>query len=78
MPRRERHGKVCRFCQDKVVRIDYKDEKRLSRYVSEHGKIIPRRVTGTCGRHQRQLAEAIKLARHIALLPYIGRHHKHS
>ena len=75
--RRDRGGKVCRFCQDKVKHIDYKDERRLSRFVTEQGKIIPRRVTGTCGRHQRQLAIAVKRARHIALLPYIGRHHRH-
>lgn len=77
MRRRDRHGKSCRFCQDKVTHIDYKDERRLSRFITEQGKIIPRRVTGTCGRHQRQLAIAVKRARHIALLPYIGRHHRH-
>ncbi len=77
MGRRERHGKFCRFCQDKIVKLDYKDEKRLLRFVSEHGKMIPRRVTGTCARHQRQLAIAVKRARQIALLPYVGRHHRH-
>lgn len=77
MRRRDHGGKVCRFCQDKVTHIDYKDERRLSRFITEQGKIIPRRVTGTCGRHQRQLAIAVKRARHIALLPYIGRHHRH-
>jgi len=76
MRRRERSNKVCRFCQDKVVKIDYKDERRLSRFVTEQGKIIPRRVTGTCARHQRQLAVAVKRARQIALLPYTGRHHR--
>ena len=76
MARRERHGKFCRFCQDKIAKIDYKDEKRLARFITEQGKIIPRRVTGTCARHQRQLAVAVKRARYIALLPYVGRHYK--
>ncbi|MBD3367899.1 MAG: 30S ribosomal protein S18 [Candidatus Eisenbacteria bacterium] len=76
MPRRTR-GKICRFCQDKIERIDYKDEKRLMRFITEQGKIIPRRVTGTCARHQRQLAHAVKRARYIALLPYAGKHHRH-
>jgi small subunit ribosomal protein S18 len=77
MARHERHGKFCRFCQDKIEKVDYKDEKRLLRFVTEQGKIIPRRVTGTCARHQRQVAVAVKRARQIALLPYVGRHHKH-
>jgi small subunit ribosomal protein S18 len=77
MPRRGRGGKICRFCQDKIERIDYKDEKRLMRFITEQGKIIPRRVTGTCARHQRQLARAVKRARYIALLPYAGKHHRH-
>jgi small subunit ribosomal protein S18 len=76
MRRRESGGKFCRFCQDKIDKISYKDERHLSRYITEQGKIIPRRVTGTCGRHQRQLAVAIKRARQIALLPYVGRHHR--
>ncbi|MBD3349776.1 MAG: 30S ribosomal protein S18 [Candidatus Eisenbacteria bacterium] len=76
MARRERHGKICRFCQDKIEKIDYKDEKRLLRFVSEQGKMIPRRVTGTCARHQRQLAVAIKRARHIALMPHYGGHYR--
>ena len=62
--------KVCGFCVDKVERIDYKDIARLRRYMSERGKILPRRVTGTCARHQRDLTTAIKRARHLALLPY--------
>ena len=77
MARHERHGKFCRFCQDKIDVIDYKDEKRLLRSVTEQGKIIPRRVTGACARHQRQLAIAVKRARQIALLPFVGRHHRH-
>ena len=74
MARRERHGKFCRFCQDKVEHIDYKDEKRLLRFVTEQGKIIPRRVTGTCARHQRRLAVAVKRARQMALLPFTLEH----
>lgn len=64
--------KVCRFCTDKEITIDYKDVKTLRNFVSERGKIIPRRIVGTCATHQRQLCEAIKRARHIALLPYSG------
>ena len=64
--------KVCGFCVDKVESIDYKDVARLRRYISERAKILPRRVTGTCARHQRQLTIAIKRARHLALLPYIS------
>ena len=63
--------KVCSFCVDKIEHIDYKDLPRLRKYVSERAKIIPRRVTGTCARHQRQLTTAIKRARHLALLPYV-------
>ena len=62
--------KVCSFCVDKVENIDYKDVAKLRRYTTERGKILPRRMTGTCALHQRQLTEAIKRARHIALLPY--------
>ena len=62
--------KICRFCEHKDVRIDYKDERMLKRYMSERGKIIPRRMSGTCARHQRQLTTALKRARHLALLPY--------
>ena len=64
--------KVCAFCVDKIEEIDYKDVPRLRRYLSERAKIVPRRVTGTCARHQRQLTVAIKRARHLALLPYIS------
>lgn len=64
--------KVCAFCVDKVSEIDYKDVAKLRRYLSERGKIVPRRVTGTCACHQRQLTTAIKRARHIALLPYVS------
>ncbi len=67
---RKTKKKVCAFCQDKVDYIDYKDVARLRRFVSERAKILPRRITGTCAKHQRQLTEAIKRARHIALLPF--------
>lgn len=67
---RKARKKVCGFCVDKVENIDYKDIARLRRYMSERGKILPRRVTGTCARHQRELTVAIKRARHLALLPY--------
>jgi len=62
----------CRFCEAKEIYIDYKDEKRLVRAISEQGKIIPKRITGTCAKHQRQLARAIKRARHLALIPYVS------
>lgn len=64
--------KICQFCADKNIKIDYKASDMLRRFVSEDGKIRPRRQTGTCARHQRELARAIKRARHIALLPYVG------
>lgn len=62
--------KVCSFCADKVEAIDYKDSVKLRKYLSEKGKILPRRISGTCAKHQRQLTTAIKRARHLALLPY--------
>lgn len=68
--RRFRRRKVCRFCVDKVDYIDFKDVKLLSGYVPERSKILPRRISGACAPHQRMLAEAIKRARNIALLPY--------
>jgi small subunit ribosomal protein S18 len=64
--------KVCAFCADKVESINYKDISKLRRFLSERGKIVPRRVTGACARHQRQVTLAIKRARHIALLPYVS------
>ncbi len=69
-PRKRR--KVCSFCVDKITVIDYKDTAKLRRFLSERGKILPRRTTGTCAAHQRQLTTAIKRARHIALLPYVA------
>jgi small subunit ribosomal protein S18 len=65
-----RRKKVCVFCGDKNGEIDYKDVNKLKRYVSERGKILPRRITGNCAKHQRALTVAIKRARHIALMPY--------
>lgn len=62
--------KTCQFCQDKAEEIDYKDVAKLKRYMTEKGKIIPRRVSGVCARHQRMLTNAIKRARVMALLPY--------
>ncbi|MBQ2687015.1 MAG: 30S ribosomal protein S18 [Clostridia bacterium] len=67
---RKARKKVCAFCVDKVEKIDYKDINRLRRYMSERAKILPRRVTGTCAAHQRELTVAIKRARYLALLPY--------
>ena len=64
--------KVCAFCQEKVAEIDYKDVNRLKKFVSEGGKILPRRMTGTCAAHQRLLATAIKRARIASLLPFKG------
>ena len=68
---RNRRKKVCAFCADKVDYIDYKDANKLRKFTSERGKIYPRRISGTCAKHQRQLTQAIKRARHVALLPYI-------
>ena len=62
--------KVCRFCEEKTTRIDYKDVRLLQRFVTERGKIIPRRMSGTCARHQRALTRSIKRARQIALLAF--------
>ena len=69
---RKSRKKVCAFCMDKIENIDYKDVPRLKRYLSDRAKIIPRRVTGTCARHQRQLTVAVKRASHVAFLPYVG------
>lgn len=66
--------RVCAFCVDKVTSIDYKEAGRLRRYISDRGKIEPRRKTGTCARHQRMLTTALKRARHLALLPFTAEH----
>ncbi len=75
-PRRDYRSrrKVCQFCVDHVRDIDYKDAQRLRRYISDRGKIEPRRKTGTCAKHQRRLAVALKRARHMALLPFTAEH----
>jgi len=64
--------KVCRFCADSSLSINYKEPKQLKYFITERGKIIPRRISGTCAKHQRSLTHAIKRARTIALLPYVG------
>jgi small subunit ribosomal protein S18 len=69
--KRKRRKKVCKFCEDKSKSIDYKDVKKLQRFVTERGKILPRRVTGTCAKHQRALTIAIKRARIVALMPFV-------
>ena len=69
---RRSRRKVCAFCVDKVEHIDYKDVARLRRYVAESGKILPKRMSGNCAKHQRDLTIAIKRARHLAMLPYTG------
>ena len=70
--KRRRFGrrKVCKFCVDKVGLVDFKDVRRLRSFVSERGKITPRRISGSCARHQRQLTRAIRRARTVALVPY--------
>lgn len=67
---RRRRRKVCAFCVDKIDKIDYKETGRLRRFLTERAKMLPRRITGNCARHQRQLTVAIKRARQVALLPY--------
>ncbi len=71
-PIKKGRRKVCQFCVDKVESIDYKDIAKLRKYMSERSKILPKRATGTCAKHQRMLTEAIKRARQVALLPYIS------
>lgn len=71
-PGNRRKRKVCIFCEDKIDHIDYKDTTRLRKFISERGKILPRRISGACAKHQRQLTTAIKRARVVALLPYIS------
>lgn len=72
MMRRTFVKRACRFCADKVSHIDYKDLERIGRYITERGKMLPSRLTGTCASHQRVLARAIKRARFMALLPYVS------
>ncbi|MBN1434707.1 30S ribosomal protein S18 [Candidatus Fermentibacterales bacterium] len=68
--------KKCRFCATTDLRIDYKNDRLLSRFVSDRGKIVPRRVSGNCARHQRRVAAAIKVARFLAILPYVREHYR--
>jgi small subunit ribosomal protein S18 len=70
----KRSHKTCAICESGVRVVDYKDDRTLQRFLTERGKILPSRLSGTCGRHQRQLATAIKRARELALLPYIKGH----
>jgi small subunit ribosomal protein S18 len=67
-----RRKRICRFCENKIKYVDYKDPKKLTKFTTDVGKIIPRRTSGTCGRHQRQLVQAIKRARHLALIPFVS------
>jgi len=69
------YKKVCKFCERGVPRIDYKDADTLGRFITDRGKILPRRATGTCARHQRQMGTAIKRARYLAIIPYIQGYH---
>ena len=71
-PNRKSRKKVCAFCVDKIDKIDYKDINRLRKHTTERGKIMPRRMSGVCAKHQRDLAAAIKCARQVALLPYVS------
>jgi len=68
--------KFCKLCFDKVDRIDYKDEKRLGRFITDRCKIVPRRISGTCARHQSQITEAVKRARILALLPFTSEQYR--
>ena len=68
-PRKKR---ICRFCENHIAYVDYKDPKKLNKFTTDVGKIIPRRTSGTCAFHQRQLVKAIKRARHLALIPFVS------
>lgn len=70
---RPRRRKVCFFCTNHIDEIDYKDVRTLNRYVSDQGKILPRRVSGACAKHQRKITSAVKRARAVALMPYVAR-----
>lgn len=70
MARRRRRTKICTFCAEKVEQVSYKDIDKLKKFVTERGKILPRRINGNCAKHQRQLTRSIKKARQLALLPY--------
>ena len=68
---KERKKRICRFCEEQVVYIDYKDDKKLGKFTTEQGKIIPRRTSGVCAKHQRLLTTAIKRARILAIMPFV-------
>lgn len=68
--------KKCKFCLDRVEHLDYKDERRLRRFMTDRGKITPRRITGTCAKHQRMLASAVKRARIIAIVPFVREYYR--
>jgi len=72
LPEELRRRKTCKFCEQKAKIIDYKDERLLRRFVSDRGRILPRRITGNCAKHQRQLTLAIKRGRHLAMIPFTG------
>jgi small subunit ribosomal protein S18 len=72
MVKRRKRKKVCNFCVDKTDFIDYKDTRKLSRYLTDRGKILPRRVTGNCAKHQRAMTMAVKRSRIVALLPFVN------
>ncbi len=74
--KRPMRKKKCKFCLDRVTHIDYKDERRIRRFMTDRGKITPRRITGTCAKHQRMLAMAVKRARLIALVPYVREYYR--
>ncbi len=74
--KRPMRKKKCKFCLDRVTYLDYKDERRLRRFMTDRGKITPRRITGTCAKHQRMLASAVKRARLIALVPYVREYYR--
>ncbi len=69
---RPRKKRICRFCENGDIYVDFRDQKKLVRFLTEQGKIVPRRTSGNCAQHQRQLARAIKRARHLALLPFVS------
>ena len=71
-PMMRRKKKVCIYCQDKIEHVDYKDTARLRKFISERGKILPRRISGACAKHQRDINTAVKRARQVALLPYVA------
>lgn len=68
---KDKKKRICRFCEEKVLYIDYKNDKQLTKFTTEQGKIIPRRTSGVCAKHQRMLTNAIKRARIVALLPFV-------